>query len=145
MSKFNSVLTSLPASTLLGGSRSDCGNSIAVDAGGNVYVTGTTYSPDFPTTPGAYDTSANGDGDIFISKFNSGLTSLLVSTFQGGSRSDYGNSIAIDAGGNAYVIGETISLDFPTTPGAYDTSYHRCEDVFVSRFNLNLSVDKANK
>ena len=102
-------------------------------------------STDFPATPGAYDTTPNGGNDIFVSKFNSGLTNLLMSTFLGGSRSDFGNSIAISAAGNVYVIGETLSPDFPMTPGAYDTSYHRCEDAFVSRFNLDLSVDKANK
>src|SRR3989339_112096 len=145
VSKFNSGLTSLLASTFLGGISNDYGKSIAIDAGGNVYVTGTTHSTDFPTTAGACDTSSHGDGNVFVSKLNTGLTSLLVSTLQGGSRSDYGNSIAIDAGGNVYVIGETESPNFPTTDGAYETSYHRCEDVFVSRFNANLSVDKASK
>jgi hypothetical protein len=145
VSKFNSGLTSLLASTFLGGISNDCGKSIAIDAGGNVYVTGTTHSTDFPTTAGACDTSSHGDGNVFVSKLNSGLTSLLVSTFQGGSRSDYGNSIAIDAGGNVYVIGETESPDFPTTDGAYETSYHRCEDIFVSKFNAILFVDKASK
>ncbi len=145
VSKFNSGLTSLLASTFLGGTSNDYGKSIAIDAGGNVYVTGTTHSTDFPTTAGACDTSSHGDGNVFVSKLNSGLTSLLVSTFQGGSRSDYGNSIAIDAAGNVYVVGETESSNFPTTDGAYETSYHRCEDVFVSRFNANLSVDKTSK
>jgi hypothetical protein len=145
VSKFNSGLTSLLASTFLGGISHDYGKSIAIDAGGNVYVTGTTHSTDFPTTAGACDTSSHGDGNVFVSKFNSGLTSLLVSTFQGGSRSDYGNSIAIDAEGNVYVIGETESPNFSTTVGAYETSYHRCEDVFVSKFNANLSVDKTSK
>ena len=53
--------------------------------------------------------------------------------------------MAVGPGGYVYVIGETLSLDFPTTPGAYDTSYHRSEDVFVSRFNVGLPVDKASK
>ncbi len=145
VSKFNSELTSLLASTFLGGISNDYGKSIAIDAGGNVYVAGTTHSTDFPTTAGVCDTSSHGDGNVFVSKLNSGLTSLLVSTFQGGSRSDYGNSIAIDAAGNVYVVGETESSNFPTTASAYETSYHRCEDVFVSRFNANLSVDKASK
>ena len=145
VSKFNNGLTSLPASTLLGGRANDYGKAIAIDAGGNVYVAGSTSSKDFPTTPGAYDTASNGDSDVFVSKFNSELANLLMSTFQGGSRSDYGNSIAVGPGGYVYVVGETLSLDFPTTPGAYDMSYHRCEDVFVSRFNVDLSVDKESK
>jgi len=145
VSKFNNQLTSLPASTLLGGHAHDYGKAVAIDAGGNVYVAGSTGSADFPITPGAYDTTSNGGSDIFVSKFNSGLTNLLMSTFQGGSRPDFGNSIAVTAAGYVYVTGETLSPDFPATPGAYDTSYHRCEDVFVSGFNFNLSVDKSNK
>ncbi len=144
VSKFNSGLTSLLASTFLGGYSNDHATAIAIDAGGNVYVAGSTSSTDFPTTPGAYDTTPNGGSDVFVSKFNSGLTNLLMSTFQGGSRADYGNSIAVSALGYVYVTGETLSPDFPVTTGAYDTSYHRCEDVFVSRFKVDLSVDKVN-
>ncbi len=146
VSKFNSGLTSLLASTFLGGGSGDYGRAITVDGVGNIFVTGNTWPKDFPTTPGAYNTSYNGgNDDVFVSKFNSGLTNLLMSTFLGGSRSDYGNAIAVSAVGNVYVTGETLSPDFPATPGSYDTSYHRCEDVFVSRFNVDLSVDKANK
>ncbi|MDN3515832.1 MAG: SBBP repeat-containing protein [Candidatus Brocadia sp.] len=145
VSKFNNQLSGLSASTLLSGDSHDYGKAIAIDAGGNVYVAGSTSSTDFPTTPGAYDTTPNGSSDVFVSKLNSGLTKLLMSTFQGGSRSDYGNAIAVSAVGNVYVTGETLSPDFPATPGAYNTSYHRSEDVFVSGFNSDLSAGKANK
>lgn len=145
VSKFNNQLTSLSASTLLGGDAHDYGKGIAVDTGGNVYVAGNTSSTDFPATPGAYDTTPNGSSDVFVSKFNSELTNLLMSTFLGGSRPDFGNSIAVTVAGYVYVTGETLSPNFPVTPGAYDTSYQRCEDVFVSGFNVDLSVDKANK
>ena len=145
ISKFNNALTSLSASTYLGGHANDYGKAIAVDTGGNVCVAGSTVSKDFPTTPDAYDTSPNGDSDVFVSMFNGELSKLLLSTLQGGTRSDFGNAMAVGPGGYVYVIGETLSLDFPTTPGVYDTSYHRSEDVFVSRFNVGLSVDKASK
>lgn len=145
VSKFDSGLKGLSASTLLGGHAHDYGKSIAIDAEGNVFVSGTTNSTDFPTTPGVYDTSANGSSDIFVSKFNGMLTNLLTSTYHGGSRSDIVNSMAFDREGNVYVTGETLSPDFPIISGAYDTSYYRCEDVFVSIFNASLSADKANK
>lgn len=116
VSKFNNQLTRLSASTLLGGDSHDYGKAIAIDAGGNVYVAGSTNSTNFPTKPDAYDTTSNGESDVFVSKFNSGLTNLLMSTFLGGSRSDYGNAIAVSAVGNVYVTGETLSSDFLQHP-----------------------------
>ncbi|MDN3511894.1 MAG: SBBP repeat-containing protein, partial [Candidatus Jettenia sp.] len=143
VSKFNSGLTTLLASTFLGGSSDDYGNSLAIDTEGNVYVTGYTYdtATDLPTTAGAYDTSHNGWEDVFVSKFNSGLTSLLASTFLGCSGSDRGYSLATDTEGNVYVTGFTADAetDLPTTPGAYDTSHNGSSDVFVSKFNSGLT------
>ena len=73
---------------------------------GNVYVTGDTVSPNFPTTAGAYATSYNrGSKNVFISKFDNGLTSLSASRSWVGTLNDYGKAIAIDAGGYVYVAG----------------------------------------
>ena len=81
----------------------DSGGAIAIDTGGNVYVTGSTASGDFPTTPGAYDTSFS---DSFVSKLSNDLTSLLASTYL----ENAGSAIAIDTGGNIYVAGgDTVS------------------------------------
>ncbi|HHT9112603.1 MAG TPA: DUF7948 domain-containing protein [Candidatus Wunengus sp. YC65] len=141
VSKLNSGLTSLLASTYMGGSDTDSGYSLALDTGGNVYVTGITRSTDFPTTSAAYDSSSNGEGsdDVFVSKLNSGLTSLLASTYLGGSGSDYGYSLALDTSGNVYVTGGTYSSDFPTTSEAYDTSFNSVYDVFVSKLDGELT------
>ena len=139
ISKLNEDLTSLLASIYLGGSSGDYGNFIAKDSNGNVYVTGVAGSTDFPTTTGAYDTSYGSYGDAFVSKLNGDLTSLLASTYLGGSSGDSGRSLNLDSGGNIYVIGETNSSNFLTTTGAYDTSYNKTGDAFVSKLNGDLT------
>jgi hypothetical protein len=112
-------------STYLGGSRSDDGFGIAVDSGGNAYVTGAASSADFPTTSGAFQTAIpNPNGTAFVAKLNpsaSGEASLVYSTYLGGSDSDGGGRIAVDSSGDAYVTGTTDSTDFPTTPGAFQS------------------------
>jgi hypothetical protein len=132
-------------STYLGGSNADIGNSIALDATPNVYVTGSTVSGtgDFPTTAGAFDTTFAGGGvpDAFVTKLNpagGGGADLVYSTFLGGSASDVGNGIAVDAVPNVYVTGSTGSFDFPTSVGAVDTTLGGgagITDAFVTKLN----------
>ena len=108
-----------------------------MDGAGSAYVTGGTKSSDFPTTPGAFDTSYNGGNcDAFVVKLNPAGSGLAYATFLGGSGGDYGYGIAVDGTGSAYVTGGTSSTDFPTTPGAFDTSYNgSCGDAFVVKLN----------
>jgi len=139
----------LLASTYLGGSVGDWVNAIAIDSVGNVYVTGETFSTDFPVTAGAYDTTFSGNatlwiGDAFISKLDGNLSTLLASTYLGGSGDDWVSAIAIDSVGNVYVTGETFSTDFPVTVGAYDTTFSGnatlwIGDAFISKLDSNLS------
>ncbi|WKZ20281.1 MAG: SBBP repeat-containing protein [Candidatus Jettenia sp. CY-1] len=142
VSKLDGTLTSLLASTYLGGFGREICDSLMIDQAGNVYVAGSTSSLDFPITPEVFDTSFSGGGDVFISKLNGTLTNLLASTYLGGSAlvSEELSSTAIDAAGNIYVTGATGSSDFPTTPGAFDTSYNGNFDVFVSRLNGELTT-----
>ena len=126
-------------STFLGGSASDQGLGIAVDAAGNAYVTGSTSSTNFPTPVGA-DTSANGDQDVFVSKLNATGTALVYSTYLGGSSNDQGFAIAVDSLGSAYVTGSTGSTNFPLQsalpPFIYQPFYGGgSTDVFVTKLS----------
>ncbi len=133
--------------TFLGGNSNEIGAGIAVDANGNSYVAGTTQSPNFPTTTGAFDRTgaANNFADAFVTKLNPAGTALVYSTFVGGSDMEFGNAIAVDSNGNAYVTGTTKSSNFPTTGGAFDRSLNtpgdcpRCgidnTDGFVFKLN----------
>ena len=122
-------------STYLGGSGDDIGNSIAVDAAGNAYVTGQIQSTNFPTTLGAFQTTSSGGGDIFVTKLDPTGSGLVYSTYLGGSGFDAGLGIAVDAAGNAYVTGGTFSTDFPTTLGAFQTTSSGGNDAFVTKLN----------
>ena len=122
-------------STFLGGSSDDYGGGIAVDTSGNAYVMGDTNSTNFPTTPGAFRTTKGGSSDAFVTKLNLTGSALVYSTYLGGSSDDYGQAIAVDTSGNAYVMGNTISSDFPTTPGAFQTTYGGGSDAFVTELN----------
>jgi hypothetical protein len=135
VAKLNPAGSALAYSTYLGGSDEDRGLGIEVDALGNAYVTGDTYSQDFPTTAGAFDTGANGSLDAFVTKLNPAGSALAYSTYLGGSLQDRGFGIAIDGLGNAYVTGSTGSLDFPTTAGAFDTGANGSLDAFVTKLN----------
>ena len=102
----------------------DRGNAIAVDSSGNAYVAGHTFSNDFPTTPGAFDRSCDDLWfvDAYVVKLSPSGSVLAYAGLLGGSDVDGGADIAVDLTGNAYVTGSTGSSDFPTTPGAVDTS-----------------------
>ena len=108
-------------STYLGGSSSDNGNAIAVDASGNTYITGTTSSSNFPTQNAIQPTNNGFSGDAFVTKLNPQGLGLVYSTYLGGSNGDVGRGIAVDSAGNAYVTGFTSSPEFPVTVGALRT------------------------
>jgi hypothetical protein len=130
-------LSSLLASTYLGGSGNDDRSTSIFLRGGYIYVTGYTNSSNFPITAGVYDNIPNGGYDVFISRFSS-LSTLLSSTFLGGSNDDYATSIRTDQAGNVFVVGYTNSSNFPTFAG-YDNSYNGGYDIFISKLSSSLS------
>ncbi|MHC4697502.1 MAG: DUF7948 domain-containing protein, partial [Planctomycetota bacterium] len=147
ISKFNSGLTTLLASTFLGGSSDEFAEhrpNIVLDQDGNVYVVGETSSTDFPVTDGAYDGTYASGGDVFVAKLSGDLSTLLASTLLGASGRDTAGSIALDHSGDVYVAGWTRSADFPTTPGAYQTTHNGSGmiggDIYVAKFDSDLTT-----
>lgn len=164
ISKFNSTGNTLIYSTYLGSINDDEPHSIIVDHNDNLIISGKTKGTDFPMTNGAYDASANGNVDLFIAKFNATGSQLLASTYIGGSQDDgvnitngylalrntlsynygdnYRGEVNIDAQNNIYLVGQTKSNNFPTTPNAIKrvlaASDH--QDGFLVKFNTNLST-----
>jgi photosystem II stability/assembly factor-like uncharacterized protein len=116
-----STTGSLLYSTYIGGNEAEIGNGIAVDGSGSVYITGFTVSLNFPTTNPA-QSSIQSTSDGFVTKLNSSGSALIYSTYLGGNRDDVGQAIAVDNAGSAYVTGQTSSVNFPTTAGAFDTT-----------------------
>ena len=119
----------LTYATYLGGSDNESSRGVAVDASGNFYVTGFTFSLDLPHTGGSFQPSYHGGsfqadtgGDAFVAKY-SPAGALLYLTYLGGKGDDVGSAIAVDSTGNAYVTGYTSSTDFPTVKGSYQTTF----------------------
>ncbi|HEV8132423.1 MAG TPA: SBBP repeat-containing protein [Acidobacteriota bacterium] len=135
VTKLNATGSGLVYSTYLGGSNGDHGRGIAVDTTGNAYVTGFTFSGNFPITLGAFQTTQGGSYDAFVTKLNPAGSGLVYSTFLGGSGGDQGLGIAVDTVGNAYVTGATFSANFPITPGAVQPTLSGHTDAFVTKLN----------
>jgi len=135
VTKLNSTGSALVYATYLGGSNDDYGWAIDVDSGGNAYVTGQTSSPNFPITPGAYQTAFGGGIEAFVTKLNPTGTALSYSTYLGGGGITSGQGIVFDSSGQIYVTGYT-SGNFPTTTGAYQTAFGGGNyDAFVALLN----------
>ena len=132
--------SSLIYSTYLGGMGYNHGAGIAVDSSGNAYVTGWTSSTDFPCKNEYQNDPGNGDWDAFVTKIDttqSGVSSLIYSTYLGGKWEDGGDGIAVDSSGNAYVTGRTDSTDFPCQ-NQYQTYKGYC-DAFVTKIDTTQS------
>jgi uncharacterized protein (TIGR03437 family) len=124
---------SLLYATYLGGNANDTATGIAVDAGGNAYVVGSTFSTNFPTV-NPFQSAKGAQDDAFIAKINAAGTAWVYSTYLGGNNVDEANGIAVDAAGNAYITGYTASTNFPLQ-SAFRGSNAASVDAFVTKMN----------
>ena len=138
IARFNSNLTQLLSATFVGGSEFDTARAIALDPDGNVFVTGQTSSADFPIPASAsFKRSHKGEGDGFVVRMNSDLTTMLSATYFGGTKSDMPEEMAINKiSKDIYITGYTSSSDFENTEGL---SLKGLTDAFITRFNNDLS------
>lgn len=143
VSKVNPYASLIVYSTFIGGSNGDGAESLVLDKNNNVYITGITWSTNFPVTLDAFDKSNNSPYyNCFVSKIKADGSKLLYSTYLGGTGINYGKDIALDSSISVIMTGYTSSDDFPVTNDSYDTSYNGDNDVFVT--NLNIGNGEPN-
>ena len=133
LTKLNAAGNALIYSTYLGGSDNESTLGAAVDAVGNTYVTGFTLSGDFPTV-NPIQAAYGGNGDAFVAKVNRNGTVLEYSTYLGGTNFDFGRGIVVDAARSSYIVGGTVSTDFPTA-NPFQADNAGDEDVFLTKLN----------
>jgi len=138
IAKINAAGSSVVYATYLGGGKSDAGYGIAVDMSGAAYVTGVTASTDF-NTKNALQLANRGDLDAFVAKISNDGSALSYSTYLGGSSSEFGNGIAVDGSGNAYVTGATASTDFNIL-NPLQNANRGGFDAFVTKINSSGSA-----
>ena len=123
LAKLSNDGSQLLYATYFGGTGDDLVNGVAIDREGNVLVTGTTESPDFPIRNALQPKSGGGQTDSFIAKFDATLTNLVFSTYFGGDNREEDPKVAVDPAGFIYLSGRTLSANFPVTTGSFQTSH----------------------
>ena len=136
IAEFGPSGTALLYSSYLGGSGDDVATAVALDAGGDAFVTGYTYSPDFPASSNADQPAYGGAGDGFLAEVAAGGNKLLYSSFLGGEAYDEGRGIAVSTDGHVFVTGDTSSVAFPIL-NAYQAQLAGASDAFVSAFDFS--------
>ena len=125
-------------SIIYGGTNDDVGWDVAVDLHNNAFVVGTTFSGDFPAT-NVFDlvrATNSGGHDVFITALNGDVSATLYSGYLGGSTNDFGYGIAVDAESSAYIVGNTFSTNFPTTPQHFASTLDGPSDAFIAKIRL---------
>lgn len=129
-------------STFLGGANNELASAMIATGSGQWILVGTTYSPDFPTTAQAFDGSLSGSSDGFVAVLDparAAAAQLAYATFFGGAATDSVSWATLDAQGAITLSGWTDSQDYPTTPGAWDTTYNGGVDAFAARLDSTLA------
>jgi len=129
------IVDPLIYSTFVGGKGNEYGNDIAIDSSNCAYIVGQTLSNDFPTKSGCYQETFAGDRDIFVFKLSQDGKSMEYSTYLGGEIGDWGKAITVDQSKNAYVLGDSVSSDFPTTNGCFSNDLNGSIDNVVVKLN----------
>ncbi len=134
LTEFNPTGTGVVFSVYLGGSGADTPSEILLDSTGNIYIAGSTFSPNFPTTSGVLQPTYGGNGDAFLTELSPSGSSLVYSTYLGGSGADYGKAMVLDGAGDVFLTGSTTSKDFPTV-NPLQLGNDGASDVFVAEVN----------
>jgi hypothetical protein len=136
--------SNLVFSALFGGSRNDVGWGVALDPDGDAFVVGITTSTNFPVfnASGFLATTNSGGADAFVTVFTNDASQLLYSAYLGGSGDDYGYGIAVDAARNAYIVGRTLSTNFPTVY-AGQASRNGTNDAFLAKIVMPPVLSSA--
>ncbi|UCH88565.1 MAG: SBBP repeat-containing protein [Thermoplasmata archaeon] len=137
--KLNKKGTNIVYSTFIGGNGREISVDIEIDSMKNVFITGSTASTNYPTTPGTYNKSKSGGGGLILTKLNQNCSELIYSACLGGTSAGWGQGLNIDDDGNAYVSGSTASSNFPTTVDAYDKTFNGKVDIIFLKLNSNAS------
>jgi hypothetical protein len=142
--KWDGTNTTIGASILFGGRGNDIANGIALDSAGNIFIVGSASSTNFPVTTNnifgslrATNSGPFGSSDVFVTAFSNNLSAVIYSAYLGGKKDDYGQAIAVDALDSAYVVGQTLSTNFPTF-NARDTIRSGTNDAFLAKIVLNV-------
>jgi hypothetical protein len=135
VTKLNPTGSAPVFSSFLGGTGDDVGFSIGLDQSNNVYITGRSSSPNYPTTKGAFQSTMAGGYDTIYTIVNPTGTSLLYSTYLGGTAVDVAFVMAVDKFGNSYIIGRSYSTNFPVTPGVFQSTLKGSTNAIVFKFS----------
>jgi hypothetical protein len=141
--KLNADASQVMYATYLGGSGDESGPSLAVDSAGSAFIVGGTNSADFPTANALQPAFRSGSSfytDAFVTKLSPDGSSLVYSTYLGGFYGEGAADVAVDASGNAYVVGATNSVDFPRVGGIPRTNYSSYADAYLAKINSSGSV-----